>query len=397
MKSKVLKKIISIVVACWFFLLLNVLIGYSLEDTKAAQDEAKELTAIKIIADAIKKLEKQPIDKDGLEKQIINSPLNHKNKEESRGILRNWYGERLRNSLRDKVSRLYKIGFVTKEWLEKKQVDVLYGKRISSIIKEVVDSNEFTEAFKQARLSAVEKQWQNVRLGIYPSPTDVENIDQGGVTLRNRIEQTLKENMSGRVELLEENEKRLEGEINRVITHALSQLQGQRNLVKNSMAEGSFSEGTITRKLMKELKQYIIEQKQEAKPSEKIYNVFPSVKTQVYERAKELMNEKFQMYISDEFHLSINEGKIKKWIEENPKGHYDFNQSFEELQRRLIPHIKTKIVGKYIEKTGEVSNKDFQEKLNNLLTKDSETVHILNGKINKGIRRSNKRNQRTIS
>ena len=385
MKSKNLKKAMGIIIILISIFSSSAIILYGVEEAIAQEEHqtsAKRITALEQMIAVIEKLEQRSIDKNLLEKQIIDSPAKYKKRDKSKEILREKYEIRLKNELDAELSKISKAGWVTKEWLDMQRNTQFRGKIESAM--ETVLGEKFPKTFEKARELAVKKQWESVTLGIYPDQKDVETIEEKGE--RNQLEKKIAERMAGEITLLEENENRLEEAIDAVIDDALSQLQEQRNLVRNSKAKGTFTDTAIKTKLLEELNQYITEQKK-ANPNKYIYkDVFPSVRSEdIPKRAEELMKEKFQIYVSsNEICSFIDQNEIKSLIEGNPSEYYTFEQSLKKLQEKLIFNIRNKIVIKYSEKAG--GNRDFQKKLKILLIKDNDIVRSVNDNVNEGLK-----------
>lgn len=356
------------------------------QESKKTLEKAKQLTAIMLMQTEIDALKEEKIQPESLASQMLQSPSIHQVKNKSKDLLKNQYKKHIEGQV---LKRLKSIPaeintkeetWISDEWLNE-QLEKHYNKKISEIINYLL-AQPFSRAFERARESAVEKQKKQVILDIYPTPTEIEEINRKGKDARDSVVEGLKIKMVGQITLFDESRNWLKDKIGAIVDDALGQLRHQQDFVQQSNAVDCFTVPKIEKKIKADLDTYLLSRRsQNTGSGNKIYDIFPIVeKESIPQRAGQLMKTKFRDFISE---YKINNSqlvrKIKTLIDENPGLHKTHKMSSMVIEKKFIPGLSGEIITAYERKAG--GDKTFGKALQDLLNSDDNIRTTFNTSI----------------
>jgi len=365
------------VLTAWLLLFLGLmppLLDVAEVEAQPAEDvqkRGKKIAAQQLLLAAIEGLYERGVETKTLTSKILGKPAEHKNRFQSEKILKAWVQLQLQADLEAQLPKISSELNKEKQWVSLQKLrEMLDSLKPNQTIQRVL-SEKFPAASKEARNKAVEIQYKQVKTGIYPQPAEVEAIDQGGNKQRKKIEANIKQNMAGKLVLLEENDGRVQQKIGAVIDDALQQLRQQREILSRADVEG-ISDTVIRRNLGQEIQNFIAEQKKQQKEGGKIYDIFPSVENTLPETAQRLMMKRFEAFLSSDFSRFFSEKRIKHSIRTNIPAHRaSLDASVKILSKQLKPKVKSQLVSEYAAKAKkEGGGGAFRTRLERLLNEE---------------------------
>jgi cbb3-type cytochrome oxidase subunit 3 len=385
------KKVIRSGFAGWCLLFLGTL-SFLFSVTKVEAQEAEEIqklgkrmTAKQLLVAEIEGLSDRGVEPKTLTNLILERPTEHRNRTQSEAQLKAWVQAQFRSYLTEQLPKVYSQLNQKKEWVSQQALREILDQLEPQVQKTVQQfvSQRFPPIYEEARKQAVESQYTLVRTGFYPAPTDVEAIEQMGQNQREKIEVNLRQNMIGRLVLLEENEGRVQQEIEAVIADALQQIRQQRQLLENATVEGQ-SDTVIASNLRQAILNLIAELKNQQKDGRRVYPIFPSVEKAIPERAQRLMGERFHAFLSSDLSRFLNAAQIKQSILTNITEHAKKENSLKLLDQQLKPAVQLRVVSEYAANSADTA---FQAKLFQLLKADGNIRQTYENQFTEALKR----------
>lgn len=387
------KKAIRFVFAGWCLLFLGTLsflfsvakVEVEAQEAEEIQKLGKRMTAKQLLVAEIEGLSDRGVEPKTLTNLILERPGEHRNRTQSEAQLKAWVQTKFRTHLTGQLSKVDSQINQKKKWVSEQELREILNQlepQVQKTIQQFV-SQRFPPIYEEARKQAVESQYTLVRTGFYPAPTDVEAIEQMGQNQREKIEANLKQNMIGRLVLLEENEGRVQGEIEAVIEDALQQLRRQRHLLENANVEGQ-SDTVIASNLRQAILNLIAELKNQQKDGRRVYPIFPSVEKAIPERARRLMGERFHAFLLSDLSRFLNAVQIKQSIIANITEHAKKENSLKILDQQLKPAVQLRVVSEYAANRADTA---FQVKLFQLLKADENIRQTYENQFTQALKR----------
>lgn len=320
-------------------------------------------------------------------KYILSDVNKHQKKTTSESLVKK-YAEKALNERFDKdLSAIYQnlgienTGFSESEY--KKEVNKRFNEQIKNNRSTFIN-NKFQDIFSEARRGAVNQQFHSLKLNLYPSQKEVEQIDDAG--WKPKVVASFKENLMQKMkssvkELFEENKPKVTNAANEVITDIERQRQKQQNGLEDYVSEVAITESQITNELHKNVQTTINEMKSNAKKYQIIYKTFPSVEKKISPKAKNIEKDRFKLFIND-FNLSFNNETLKGMVQSNLRSHRKKDDSAKTVAKNLFPDTAEKVVNAYSAKIKSSSDyPTFKNHLKQSISKNEGIRDTLKSRI----------------
>ena len=273
------------------------------------------------------------------------------------------------------------------------------NKKYSNEKKEFCDAflnQNFENIYQTARKNAVLLQFnKSIRIK-YPlqqevNELDLQNWDENSVDL---LKQKIQNNSTKKKCLFDENELRLEQEVNIIIEKIFNQYNEQKKIIYDDNKTNTIKQDAIIQKLIAlELKNYVNNLLAKLKNSnsqklEIIYDIFPSIiNIDIKNKALEIERIRFERY-AEKYPIQQKDKVIENIIYQDISKHINYNDSFYYIVDELLPSVKKNIIETYSNKIvlyKKITEKEiglFKERLNNYLVSDKIDKLIKNKLMN---------------
>jgi len=349
----------------------------------------KQLAAVKATQQAISKLRNfQAETLTGTFKDImLHDPGKYRQRTSSRELLEDWYVQEQKKYVQEEKQRIFdEFGEEGKafsyEWLSGY---IEQNSNITTSIDEIIRENQrviFQQAFDMAREQAVYEQWEQINIDIYPEPSEVETLSKKGHPYVKSIMERLEQDMSGKLNVFEENSSSLDTAIQKVLEDAIYQFNSQLDVLKKSRGGEHLTQKAISRKIREEIDVFI--SNLETRQGRYIYRLFPSIENVISIRSNQLVKDKLTEYVnSPEVAALVHTHTIKSIILDDPTAHKNLIDSTIIVHSMLLNEFTENVIRNYVQKAEQADGNvpGFQSRIREFLAGKKDETDVLSDRL----------------
>jgi hypothetical protein len=352
-------------------------------------EKIKQLGAVKALQQTLEDLRSFKAEKltETLKTIMLGDPQRYRKRSDARSLLGQWYEQEHKRHLDTEKRRIFsEFGEEGKafsyEWLSNYAEE---NRNMTSSIETFIEQNRetvFQPSFDMAREHAVNEQWETINFGIYPEPSEVEELSAGGSASLNQIIVRMERDMSGKTNFFEENTRDLDRIIKRVLEDAVHQYNDQIDVLKKSRGGEHLTEKNISAKTREEINAFI--GNLEPIQGRYRYKIFPSIDNAIPDWSEQLAKDKLLAYVnSAEVFSLIDKEAIRSLILKAPMRHKHLVDSIIILHTILLEKFTKDVIETYVQKSRDVDGEvpGFKKWVEALLSEKDDDSKLLDDRM----------------
>ncbi|MBI5222795.1 hypothetical protein HY990_00070 [Candidatus Micrarchaeota archaeon] len=334
------------------------------------KNKSIEYAAIVATKSAIKEIKDKNINNiaDDSKKEILSKIHSHKERKESEKLIRAFISVKLKSEFNEDLRKIHKsFNVQLSEDQFKREIEKKFGSDIENNKNEFL-KNKGSKVFINARDLAINEQMSRVSLKVYPSESEVEEIDKAGwksSNVRNMKEKLKRAMRKSEEKLLEEVENKIDKRVEDISEDIKQQIKVQKNALGLLPPGNLFTIKQFRDAWEDNVRKEIEKIKKNKEPWQNIYNIFLSIKEEINHKAGIEEQKRFREFIKN---VNINiatEEEISKVIREDIKAHKAVDNSLNLITKKIMDKAIQKIIEKYALNAQPGERSDFTSRLQN--------------------------------